>query len=79
MTRNTIRNVVPTSRNYRNYVLLLLIVVYIFKFVDRRILVILQESIRAELGPGDKQLGLLPGFYFLAAKYVRDDLRTASS
>lgn len=68
MTRNTIRNVVPTSRNYRNYVLLLLMVVYIFNFVDRKILVILQESIRAELGPSDKHLGLLSGFCFLAAK-----------
>ena len=53
-----------TSKRYRNYVLLLLMVVYIFNFVDRQILVILQESIKAELGLSDKQLGLLSGFTF---------------
>ncbi len=39
-------------------------VVYIFNFIDRQILVILQESIKAELGLSDKQLGLLSGFSF---------------
>ncbi len=58
-----------TSKQYRNYVLLLLMVVYIFNFVDRQILVILQESIKAELGLSDKQLGLLSGFTF-AVFYV---------
>ena len=38
------------KKAYRNYVLLLLMVVYIFNFIDRQILVILQESIKAELG-----------------------------
>lgn len=60
---------VQTSRRYRNYVLLLLMVVYVFNFVDRQILVILQESIKAELGLSDKQLGLLSGFTF-AVFYV---------
>jgi len=60
---------VQTSKQYRNYVLLLLMVVYIFNFVDRQILVILQESIKAELGLSDKQLGLLSGFTF-AVFYV---------
>lgn len=55
---------VQTSRAYRNYVLLLLMVVYIFNFIDRQILVILQESIKADLGLSDKQLGLLSGFTF---------------
>ncbi len=59
----------PTSKSYRNYVLLLLMVVYVFNFVDRQILVILQESIKAELGLSDKQLGLLSGFTF-AVFYV---------
>ncbi len=54
---------------YRNYVLLVLMVVYIFNFIDRQILVILQESIKAELGLSDKQLGLLSGFTF-AVFYV---------
>lgn len=58
-----------TSKSYRNYVLLLLMVVYIFNFIDRQILVILQESIKAELGLSDKQLGLLSGFSF-AVFYV---------
>ena len=44
-------------------------VVYIFNFVDRQILVILQESIKAELDLSDKQLGLLSGFTF-AVFYV---------
>lgn len=58
-----------TSRRYRSYVLLLLMVVYIFNFIDRQILVILQESIKAELDLSDKQLGLLSGFTF-AVFYV---------
>lgn len=58
-----------TSRSYRNYVLLLLMVVYVFNFIDRQILVILQESIKADLGLSDKQLGLLSGFTF-AVFYV---------
>jgi len=62
-------NTVPTSKSYRSYVLLLLMVVYIFNFIDRQILVILQESIKAELGLSDKQLGLLSGFTF-AVFYV---------
>ena len=37
------------TKTYRNYVLLVLMVVYIFNFIDRQILVILQESIKAEL------------------------------
>ena len=49
---------------YRNYVLFLLMVVYIFNFIDRQILVILQESIKEELSLSDKQLGLLSGFTF---------------
>ena len=57
------------NKNYRNYVLLLLMVVYIFNFIDRQILVILQESIKMELGLSDKQLGLLSGFSF-AVFYV---------
>lgn len=52
------------SRRYRKYVLFLLMVVYIFNFIDRQILVILQESIKEELSLSDKQLGLLSGFTF---------------
>jgi MFS family permease len=49
---------------YKNYVLSLLMVVYIFNFIDRQILVILQESIKADMGLSDSQLALLSGFSF---------------
>ncbi|WP_084421463.1 spinster family MFS transporter [Henriciella litoralis] len=55
----------PYSRPlYRYYVLAVLTVVYIFNFVDRQLLVILQEPIKAELNLSDTQLGLLTGFAF---------------
>lgn len=54
---------------YKTYVLGLLTVVYGFNFIDRQILVILQEPIKAELGLSDTQLGLLTGFAF-AVFYV---------
>jgi predicted MFS family arabinose efflux permease len=47
----------------------MLTVVYTFNFIDRQILVILQEPIKAELGLSDAQLGLLTGFSF-ALVYV---------
>jgi sugar phosphate permease len=49
------------TRSYRRYVLFILTLVYVFNFVDRQILVILQEPIKAELGLSDTQLGLLTG------------------
>lgn len=49
---------------YRNYVLAMLTLVYVFNFIDRQILVILQESIKKELHLSDTQLGLLSGFTF---------------
>lgn len=50
--------------NYRWYALGVLTVVYVFNFIDRQILVILQESIKADLGLSDTQLGLLSGISF---------------
>ena len=47
----------------------MLTIVYTFNFIDRQILVILQEPIKAELGLTDTQLGLLTGLAF-AALYV---------
>jgi sugar phosphate permease len=44
--------------------LAMLAVVYAFNFIDRQILVILQESIKADMGLSDAQLGLLSGFTF---------------
>src|ERR1700679_439871 len=54
---------------YRNYVLAMLTLVYVFNFIDRQLLVILQESIKKELHLSDTQLGLLSGFTF-AVFYV---------
>ena len=53
-----------TSRGYRYYTLAILTSVYIFNFIDRQILVILQEDIKAELLLSDTQLGLLSGLSF---------------
>ena len=52
------------STLYRNYVLMMLTLVYVFNFIDRQLLVILQESIKKELHLSDTQLGLLSGFTF---------------
>ena len=49
---------------YRNYVLAMLTLVYVFNFIDRQVLVILQESIKKELHLSDTQLGMLSGFSF---------------
>jgi len=54
----------PPSANYRRYVLFLLTLVYALNFVDRQILVILSESIKADMELSDSQLGLLTGFAF---------------
>jgi MFS family permease len=58
-----------SSSLYRNYVLAMLTLVYVFNFIDRQVLVILQESIKKELHLSDTQLGLLSGFTF-AVFYV---------
>ncbi|WP_372863860.1 spinster family MFS transporter [Spongiibacter sp.] len=46
------------------YALFVLTIVYSFNFIDRQLLAILQESIKAELLLSDSQLGLLTGFAF---------------
>ena len=51
------------------YALAVLTTVYSFNFIDRQLLAILQESIKAELHLSDGQLGLLTGFAF-AVFYV---------
>jgi MFS family permease len=58
-----------TTARARNYALGLLTVVYAFNFIDRQLLAILQESIKADLALSDGQLGLLAGFAF-AVFYV---------
>ena len=43
------------SRRYSNYVLGVLVLVYVFNFIDRQILSILAEDIRNDLGVSDAQ------------------------
>lgn len=57
----------PSGAAY--YSLGVLTLVYSFNFIDRQLLAILQESIKADLDLKDSQLGLLTGFAF-AVFYV---------
>lgn len=57
------------SRTRAYYALVILTVVYSFNFIDRQLLAILQEAVKADLALSDSQLGLLTGFAF-AAFYV---------
>lgn len=52
------------SKSTRYYAVGVLTLVYTFNFVDRQLLAILQESIKADLNLMDWQLGLLTGFAF---------------
>jgi len=52
------------SDGYRRYALGLLLVVYVFNFIDRQILTILAEAIRVDLGLSDSALGFLGGVAF---------------
>lgn len=49
---------------YAKYVLGVLVVVYVFNFIDRQILSILAEDIKADLGLTDSQIGFLYGTAF---------------
>lgn len=46
------------------YVVVVLMLVYVFNFVDRQIISVLQEPMRLELGLSDTQLGLIQGLTF---------------
>ena len=52
------------SPAYRWLVLFVLFIVYTFNFLDRQLMSILQEPIKAELGLSDSQLGLMTGLGF---------------
>src|SRR5262245_13308183 len=54
----------PAPEGYARYVLGVLVVVYVFNFLDRQILAILAERIRADLGVTDAELGFLYGTAF---------------
>ena len=55
---------VEVSARYARYVLFVLIIVYIFNFIDRQIISILAEEIKADLGIGDAEIGFLYGTAF---------------
>jgi len=52
------------ARKHRTWALWILIIVYIFNFIDRQIVNILQEDIKADLGLNDTQLGMMTGLAF---------------
>ena len=52
------------SKAYRSYALTLLVVVYVFNFIDRSILGILVEPIKQDLGVSDTAMGFLGGIAF---------------
>lgn len=54
----------PPPLAYRSYVLLVLVIVYTFNFIDRQIVGILAVPIKAELHLSDSQLGLMGGLAF---------------
>ncbi len=49
---------------YAGYVTIVLVIVYIFNFVDRQIITILAEEIKADIGISDAQIGFLYGTAF---------------
>jgi len=53
-----------SSSWYSHYVLFVLVIVYIFNFVDRNILSILSQDIQADLGITDAEMGFLYGTVF---------------
>ncbi|PHR57983.1 MAG: MFS transporter [Robiginitomaculum sp.] len=63
-------HIVPAhSKSYRTLVMSMLVLVYAFNFLDRQIIGILAEPIKAEFDLSDKQMGLLlgPSFAILYA------------
>ena len=51
----------PRTETSPRLVLWLLLIVYIFNFIDRQIVNILAEPIRRDLGLSDTQIGLMMG------------------
>lgn len=63
-TPSSVQQDQSVSKGYRNYVLLILTLVYAFNFIDRQIIGILSPFIKADLDLDDAQLGWLKGIYF---------------
>jgi predicted MFS family arabinose efflux permease len=51
----------PVSRSRANYALFLLVLVYVFNFIDRNLLTMLVGPIKQEFGVSDKAMGFLIG------------------
>jgi predicted MFS family arabinose efflux permease len=58
------RTASAVTERYRTYVLVMLVVVYVFNFLDRQIVTILAEPIKNDLGLSDTQIGLMTGLAF---------------
>ncbi|MCA8885851.1 MAG: MFS transporter, partial [Hyphomonadaceae bacterium] len=52
------------TKAYRAYLLLVLVIIYTFNFIDRLLISIVQEPIKAEFGVSNFELGLLGGPVF---------------
>jgi MFS family permease len=52
------------GRTYKNYLLMILLIIWAFNFVDRLALGLVQESIKVDLNLSDTQLGFLTGIAF---------------
>lgn len=52
------------TQRYRNFVLGVLVIAYVFNFIDRQLMTILLEPIKAEFGASDTAMGFLSGFAF---------------
>ena len=52
------------SPQYRSFVLFVLVIAYIFNFIDRQLMTILLEPIKEEFGASDTAMGFLTGFAF---------------
>ena len=64
VTEGSVPVLQPESRRYRRYGLWLLVLVYMLNFLDRKIVLILAEPIKADLNLSDWQLGLITGLAF---------------
>lgn len=66
---SAVANVAPVTasfawKRHRNYVVFLLLIAYFLNSIDRNIINVLQEPIKAEFGLMDWQLGMMTGFAF---------------
>ncbi|HVY90821.1 MAG TPA: MFS transporter, partial [Hyphomonadaceae bacterium] len=52
------------ARRHRTYALVMLMLVYAFNFIDRRIMGVLATPIKAEFNFSDAEIGMLTGFFF---------------